>query len=108
MVDQSVVEGVRQYLENLFKEGLDVDFGVIFGSYACGRNDAFSDVDVLVVSPAFDKPIPRQVLSKLWRIAARTDSRIEPVPCGLRRWETDTTNAIIRIAKSSGQKVEAA
>jgi len=108
MVDQPVVESVKRYLEQLLNEGLKIDFGVIFGSYACGKADVFSDIDVLLVSTEFDKPIPRKTISQMWRIAARIDSRIEPVPCGLKKWETDVTNVLIDTARTSGQMVSAA
>jgi hypothetical protein len=38
----------------------------------------------------------------LWRIAAATDSRIEPVPAGKIQFETDDENAIIEIARRTG------
>ena len=106
MVDAAVVDGVREYLNRLCVEGLDVSFGVIFGSYANGRANRDSDIDLVVVSPEFDRRIERQWINKLWHIAARTDSRIEPLPCGKQQWSSDTSSAIIEIARTQGQTVE--
>jgi len=40
---------------------------------------------------------------KLWRIAARTDSRIEPIPVGKKQYKQDDSNMIIEIARREGQ-----
>jgi len=78
---------------------------MIFGSHAAGRSDRWSDIDVLVVSPRFDQPRERKDVFSLWRIAARTDNRIEPVACGIRQWEEDDVTPIIEIARREGEKV---
>ena len=105
MVHPAVIEGVKKYLGNLSDTGLPVSFGVIFGSYANGTANKDSDIDLLVVSSEFDGAISREGVKKLWRIAARTDSRIEPLPCGQLQWQNDTSSAIIEIARIEGQTV---
>ena len=55
--------------------------GIIFGSQAKERR-GLGDIDLLVVSPRFDDMSGRDDINLLWRIAARTDSRIEPIPAG--------------------------
>jgi len=44
----------------------------------------------------------------LWYMAARTDSRIEPIACGLQQWSEDTSSAIIEIARREGRQIQAA
>ncbi len=44
-------------------------------------------------------------INLLWRMAARTDSRIEPIPVGQRQFEEDDSSAIIEIARREGQVV---
>lgn len=102
---ESVIKSVQRYLHALSETGLEVSFGVIFGSYAKGTDGPYSDIDLLVVSPEFDEVISRESVKKLWRIAARTESRIEPIPRGHRQWENDTSNAIIEIARIEGQRI---
>jgi len=106
MVDQSIIEAVRKYLLTLRDQGLPVRHGVIFGSYATGKSHQWSDIDVVVVLPKFDKAYRRQELDLLWRTTAKTDSRIEPVPCGERQWVEDDSTAIIEIARREGVLVE--
>ena len=105
MVSTTIIKSVQDYLLCLTKSGLPVSFGVVFGSYAAGTADSDSDIDVMVVSPQFDKKIERQWINQLWRVAARTDSRIEPIPCGQQQWDKDTSSAIVEIARTEGQQV---
>jgi predicted nucleotidyltransferase len=102
------VTAARAYLRALVAEGLAVRFGVVFGSWATGRADRWSDIDLLVVSPRFDGAPDRRDVDFLWRQAARTDSRIEPVPCGEKQWREDDTSAIIEIARREGERIDLA
>ena len=79
--------------------------GVIFGSHASGQPGRWSDIDLLVVSSAFDGVFSREVVNRLWRVAARTDSRIEPIPCGERQWAEDAVTPIIEVARREGVQV---
>jgi predicted nucleotidyltransferase len=105
MVNESVVNGVRRYLRALQDKGISVKFGVVFGSQLTGKADAGSDIDLLVVSPSFNDRRSRDDIDMLWRLAARTDNRIEPIPCGERQWFEDDANAIIEVARREGETV---
>jgi predicted nucleotidyltransferase len=105
MVDPSIVKNVSEYLKALHKEGIRVLFGVIFGSYATGRADRWSDIDVLVVSPRFDGLRNRRDIDLLWRMAAKLDSRIEPFPCGEKQWKDDVSSTLVEIARREGERV---
>ncbi|MBN1507537.1 MAG: nucleotidyltransferase domain-containing protein [Sedimentisphaerales bacterium] len=105
MADPAIVDIVRQYLRNLAQHGILARMGVIFGSYAAGHPHQWSDIDLVVVSPAFDGTFSRDAINSLWRVAARTDSRIEPIPCGERQWAEDTATPIIEIARREGIQV---
>ena len=102
MADTAVLEIVRQYLRELAEQGIVASMGVIFGSYASGHPGRWSDIDLLVVSPTFDGAYSRDAVNCLWRVAARTDSRIEPIPCGQRQWIEDGATPIIEIARRQG------
>ena len=106
MVDATTVVVVRAYLTALEHAGLDVSCAVVFGSHAAGGASEWSDIDVVVVSPAFDAPRDHGAAAFLWRVAARVDSRIEPFACGAQQWQDDDTSAIIEIARRHGQRVE--
>ena len=105
MADRKVIAAVKEYLNRLAQNGLSVTFAVVFGSQVTGRASDLSDIDVIVVSPQFDGKISRDIINKLWHIAARTDSRIEPIPCGQQQWQDNTSDAIIEIARNEGVTV---
>lgn len=108
MLEQSVLTSVRHYLAALASRGITVERAVVFGSRAKGGADEWSDIDLLVISPQFDGVKDRSTVNLLWRVAARTDSRIEPIPCGSRQWREDDSSAIIEIARREGEVLEAA
>jgi predicted nucleotidyltransferase len=103
MVEQSIVVTVQKYMKTLGKNNVPVSFGVIFGSHARGEANSLSDIDLLVVSPLFDKIRQRKDINLLWRLAARIDSRIEPIPVGQNQFALDDSSAIIEIARREGQ-----
>ena len=98
---------VRRYLARLRESGLEPSFGVVFGSRSRGDGGPLSDIDLVVVSRRFDEPYGFSDVALLWRVAAKVDSRIEPIPCGERQWETDSATAVIEIARREGSRVAA-
>jgi predicted nucleotidyltransferase len=106
MVDSTIVTAVRRYLQTLRDHGLEARFGVVFGSWSHGKADEWSDIDLLVVSPRFDNLRDRRDVDLLWRLAARSDSRIEPIPCGERQWLEDNGSAIVEIARREGEPID--
>ncbi|MBM4459302.1 MAG: nucleotidyltransferase domain-containing protein [Chloroflexi bacterium] len=105
MVDESIIRVVRRYLQALVERGIPAPHAVVFGSQATGRTHAWSDIDLLVVSPKYDLPRKREDVNTLWHVAAFTDSRIEPIAVGERQYEEDDSSAIIEIARREGQRV---
>lgn len=108
MVEQSVLTSVRNYLVALSTHGVAVEQAVVFGSQVRGQAHELSDIDLLIISPQFDNMRDRSAINLLWRVAARVDSRIEPIPCGTRQWLDDDSSAIIEIARREGEVLEAA
>lgn len=108
MLEQSVLTSVKNFLAAVKAHGIVVERAVVFGSQVAGRAHEWSDIDLLVVSPQFDGMRDRSHINLLWRLAARVDSRIEPIPCGSRQWREDDSSAIIEIARRQGEVLEAA
>ena len=105
MVDKSVITAVKNYLNALKSNGFKVRFGVLFGSQASGNTHKWSDIDLMVVSEEFDNIKDRDDIDRMWWIAAETDSRIEPLPCGEKQWVEDDVSTIIEVARREGQLV---
>ena len=93
-------------MKKLEDESIPVSFVVLF-VLRHGKSK-WSDIDVMVVSPLFDRPKSREDRLQLAYIAFNVDSRIEPVACGLKQWTEDTSSMIIEIARREGQLIEAA
>jgi predicted nucleotidyltransferase len=108
MLERSVLISVKKYMAALKEAGVDVELAVVFGSQATGQAHKWSDIDLLVVAPQFDAMRDRSSANLLWRLAARVDSRIEPIPCGSRQWREDDSSAIVEIARRQGEVLEAA
>src|SRR4051812_47618187 len=98
MLVPDVVVAVQNYLRALQQHRIATRFGVVFGSQVTGKTDAWSDIDLLVISPRFD-PLPdRQVVDFRWRLSGRVDNRIEPIPCGVRPRDEGGGSALVDIA----------
>lgn len=105
MVDKAIIIGVRRYLNAVNEGGIRVSFGVIFGSQTRGGATEESDIDLLVVSPVFDGARTLDNVGELWYCAAKTNSRIEPIPCGEKQWVEDDGSPIIEVARQQGEIV---
>ena len=106
MVAEHVLETVRDYLRACVEDGFPVSFGVLFGSQVTGNTHEWSDIDLIVVSPRFDRKYGHKERGRLRVLAGRVDDRIEPIPCGLRQWETDDVSVIIEVARREGQRID--
>ncbi|MCU0913835.1 MAG: hypothetical protein MUC88_04625 [Planctomycetes bacterium] len=103
--DREIVDIVRQCLRNLAQQGIVARRGVILGSYASGHPNQWRGIDLVVVSAASDGTFSRDAINSLWRVAAPTDGRIEPIPCGERQWVEDEVTPILKIARGEGVPV---
>jgi len=107
MVDDTVVNIVQRYLAAVRSSGIPVELGVLFGSWARGAASSESDIDLMVVSPRFDAPRAHRDVAALWRLAARIDSRIEPLPCGSQQWREDQTSPLLAVVRQEGEAIAA-
>jgi len=107
MAPKPVVGVVRRYLAKLMEAGIPVVSGILYGSFARGAARRESDIDLLVLSPAFDGTKDEKQVDTLWHMAWRVDSRIEPIAVGVKEFETDTGSPLIGIARQEGIVVPA-
>jgi predicted nucleotidyltransferase len=103
MAPRSIVKSIQKYLQYVNAQGIPVSYGVLYGSFVKGKQQKWSDIDLLVISPKFDQKRTNEDYEQLWVFAGRTDSRIEPFPVGEKQFKEDDSNAIIEIARSEGQ-----
>lgn len=78
-VNGIIIDKVNRFLAKLEKEGITVESAYLFGSYAKGAENEWSDIDVAIISPDLtDDRFNERI--RLTKIAQNVDSRIEPVP----------------------------
>ena len=105
MADDGVLTAIQRYLRALHAHGVEARLAILFGSWAHGAATSLSDIDLVVVSPQFDRGISRSDVDLLWRVAAVVDSRIEPVASGERQWVEDQSSALLEIARREGRAI---
>ena len=74
-----IIGTIKKFLARLSEQGIRVESAYLFGSYAKGCEDRWSDIDVAIISSDFtDDRLEERI--RLMKLSADTDSRIEPVP----------------------------
>ncbi|AQQ69773.1 putative nucleotidyltransferase [Limihaloglobus sulfuriphilus] len=101
MVDQSIVNSIKNYMLQLGVLGIHPEKVILFGSFATGKANELSDIDLIVIAPEFDGNRQIQLIKKLWK-ATSADNRIEPIPCGKDEWENNHSRPILEIARNEG------
>jgi predicted nucleotidyltransferase len=104
MLQKDAINIVRQYVNNLNNGGVVIFKAYLFGSYARNQATENSDIDVLLVSDAFDTD-DDVVLSKPWSPKYRLDYRIEPVAIGLQRFNSDDSSLILEAVRNEGLEI---
>jgi predicted nucleotidyltransferase len=70
---------ILKFVQMIEQQGISVSKVILFGSYAKGKANPDSDIDIAVVSTQFGQDIVEEMM-KLRKIALNIDSHIEPVP----------------------------
>ena len=88
MVTQEVREIINRFVEAVLSRGIRVDKAILYGSYATGKENKDSDLDLAVISSDFGKDRFEEG-TMLMKLAWRIDPRLHPVPlfhgCAARR-----------------------
>lgn len=77
--NREIEKTVKTYIRQLENIGIHVQQAILFGSYACGKNDEWSDIDLAIVSKDFigDRFEDR---NKIRKITLQVNSDISPMP----------------------------
>ncbi len=102
MVERTIMTAIQRYIKALSSFGIHTHRIVLFGSFARGDANEFSDIDLVVIAPEFDGARDIALIEKLWQATISADNRIEPIPCGELEWETDQGRPILEIARREG------
>ena len=104
MAKDEAIDKLKKYLALLEDNGVEISKAFLFGSYL--RNEAHedSDIDVMVVSPAFNIRND-EMTGRVWALTRKVDSRIEPYLVGLNRFLTDDVSPILEVVKQEGLEI---
>jgi predicted nucleotidyltransferase len=69
---------IKHFLDEVRKK-YNIDGAYLYGSYAKGTSNRWSDIDVAIISPDFSDDLFAERLT-LMQLAASIDDRIEPKP----------------------------
>ena len=78
-VDPIILSIINKYLQKVREFGIPVEKAILFGSYAKGIADKYSDVDLCVVSNQFGKDSHQELLTLL-KLTDKETVDIEPHP----------------------------
>jgi predicted nucleotidyltransferase len=78
MDKESALNIAKRYIQYLVDNKYDVVQAILFGSFATGRFNENSDIDIAVVLGKFENRFDTQV--KLLMLTTKIDTRIEPHP----------------------------
>jgi predicted nucleotidyltransferase len=106
-VDPAVIDAIKRYLAALPSFGIHASKAVLYGSFAMGRADQDSDIDLVVIAPEFDGRRDIDMVKDLWHATLHADIRIEPIPCGEKEWDSGDGRPILEIARREGVVIEA-
>ena len=105
MVDKSVIQAVRHYLEVLAANGINAPKAILFGSQARGTARPESDIDILVLAKEFDRNRWAKE-AKLNILTLQADFRLQPIPVGLRQFRKDDVSPVIEMARREGIEIK--
>ena len=102
MAPQSVINCAKTFVEKVRQHGIAVEAAYLFGSWVQGRANEQSDIDLAIVSPAFEgtKFYDRR---KLYRAVIEVDVGIETHP--YRPQDFSESNPFVREILRTGIRI---
>ena len=87
-IEPVVFKKVQAFLDKLRLTGFHISKAYIFGSYAKGQADRWSDIDVAIISPQISNDRFEERI-RLTELSMSIDDRIEPLPFNLDSFNDD-------------------
>lgn len=105
MVQREIIEKIKSCVYLLNSNGYNIKKAFLYGSFA--RNEAVedSDIDIMLVSDAFDNS-DIEGKANVWVLTADIDPRIEPYMVGTKRFLTDDYTPLLEIVRKEGVEIE--
>lgn len=104
MVGNNVKTIVKSYGNILKKNNFTYSKIYLFGSYAKGKADKNSDIDVAVVAEGSGVSGWLKKM-KLWQLARRIDTRIEPILLSSKEFSKNKASQMAVEVKKTGKRI---
>lgn len=85
MAEKQIIEKIKNYVNILKQNNINVYKVFIFGSHALGNANEFSDIDVAIISPDLGKSY-LQEMKILLKLARNIDLMIAPDPYSMQAY----------------------
>ena len=94
--DRKIEQTLKSYIEQLESIGIHVQQAILFGSYASGKYDEWSDIDLAIIMKDLTDQFQTQV--KMLKLTWKFDTRVEPHPFDARDFDSSNpvANEILR------------
>lgn len=102
-VSSEIISIVKIFLERLQKDNIRVSKAILYGSYAKGTNDEWSDIDLAIVSDDFSG---NRVLDKERMIKSIVDINTSISPLPYRPEDFDESDLFVKEIIESGIVIE--
>ena len=79
-IPKKIKKNVQDYLDYLKNSGMPIEKAFVFGSYAKGKQNKWSDVDLCIISPRFKNSA--NLLEYLWAKKRERDTNAGISPVG--------------------------
>ena len=99
-IPKKIKEDITKYIDEL-KQDIKIDRVIVFGSYAKGKFNNKSDIDIAIISDNFSKKESSGILlyRKLWNVK---NSNIDPVGYSNKEYKTDTPSPLLSEIRRTG------
>jgi len=102
--DKTVIKNkINKYIETL-KKHIKINKVILYGSWANGNPDEFSDIDLAIFSPDFGKHKLKE-LQLLSKLAWEVDESIEAIPYSSEQLNTEDPKDFIYVIIKTGETV---
>jgi len=104
-IPNKIKKDAVDYLKHLIASGISIDKAFIYGSYAKGKQNKWSDIDLCVISSNFKNS--SKLLEYLWIKKRKVDTLARISPVGFHPKEFINENPLAWEIKKTGIKVTA-
>lgn len=99
MPKNEIIETLKEYVNVLFLNGIDIKFAYLYGSHAKNTQNINSDIDLMIIT---NQEYDDYMIGKIWNLTRKVNTRIEPYVINYDKFIQDNTSPLIAAIKEEG------